>query len=237
MARNAKSPLMLALGLLVAVTAMVTFSVLNITVLDNTIKPFAGWVFVGGFVGVYLLSDRQLNGLEDYEAVAFVVPLLAAVAIQQIPAMNDALTEYEPYAGLALLMLTVGAFYALGTNMSLEYVSLELLFGGVILVTASVQYDLVQIDVLSSHITDVAPWFYFFALAGAYLVSQRNVGSFTNMELSALLIGIGGYAGYEYLPKVQDMVMNNSPHAGIVLVGITVVAYYFLMNDGSFTPN
>lgn len=230
-----KSPVMLTLGLIVAITATVTFGLVNIEVLNNTIKPLANWIFVGGFVAVYLLSDREIGKLDDHEAVALILPLLLAIGSEQMSQVSDFINEYNPIAGFVLVGITLIGFYALSTDMDIRYMSLEMVLGAILAVTASVQFDVLSIEVLNNHITQISVWVFVIALTLAYLVSERELGRMSQIELGALAIGIGGYVGYEYIPEVQSAVDANNPVAGVILVAVTILAYYFIMNNGSLT--
>lgn len=227
-----KSPSMLILGLLVIITSMVTFGLVNIKVLSEAIEPIAAWVFVVGFVGVYLLSDRQLGQLKDYEGVSFIVPIVLAMSIQLVPQVKTLLTDYNPYSGITLLAITMIGFYALGTNMDLQAVTIEVILGLVLAVTASVQFGLLSIEVLNNDIAHISVWVFVIALSGAYLVSEHSIGRMKTYEIMALLIGIGGYLGYEFVPTVSQFINENNPEAGTVLVLVTIMAYYFIMNNG-----
>lgn len=232
---GSKSPLMVALGVIVAVTSAVTFGLINMEVLDNAIQPIAAWIFVGGFAIVYLLSDREINQFTDVEAIGFVIPLLGAIGAQHITEVQNLLTEYSPYAGIALTGLTFAGFYALSTDMSLEYVSLELVIGSVLLTTAAVQFDLIELDIVGNQINEISVWVFLTALLAAYLVSERSVGSLNNIELTGLIVGIGAFVGFEYVPEVQSWIMSNNPHAGIGLTAIVLFGYYTVMNNGNFS--
>lgn len=232
-----KSPLMVALGVILAIASVVTFGLINIEVLDNAISPIAGWVFVGSFVGVYLMSDRRINDLSDTEAVGFAIPLLAAIGVQHITAIQDFLTRNDPYAGLLLVALTFGGFYALSTDMNLEYVSLELIIGSVLLTTAAIQFQLIELDIVGKHIDEVSVWIFLFTLMAAYLVSKRSIGNLNNIELTGLIVGVGAFAAYDYVPEVQTWIMSNNPQAGIGLTALILFGYYTVMNNGDITSS
>lgn len=231
---NTRSPLMVTLGLVVALTASVTFGVLDIEVLDNALSPIAAWVFIGGFTAVYLMSDRQINQLTDLEAVGFVIPIIAAIGMEHVTPVQNFVTDYSPWGGLALTALTFAGFYALSTDMSLQYISLELVIGSILITTAAVQFDVLEIQVLENHITDVSVWVFFVALTAAYLVSERSIGSLNNVELTGLLVGIGAFAGYDFVPEIQNWITTNNPHAGIGLTVIVLIGYFIVMNNGKF---
>ena len=107
MAKDTNSILMMVLGLIVSVTATVTFGLVDIEILNKAIKPIAAWVYVGGFAGVYLLSDRQVNQLKDFEAVALIVPIITAIAIQEVSEVSNLLTEFKPIAGFVFVGVTL----------------------------------------------------------------------------------------------------------------------------------
>ena len=237
MAINNDNPLMLMLGLVVAITASVTFGIVDVEVLNNTINPYAGWVFIGGLAGIYVLTDRQVGEMSDYEAVSFLIPILAALLIQFLPQAESFLTDYEPYAGIVLTALVLGSFYALGTNISFNALALEIGLAMVLGVTAAVQFDVITLEVLNNNIQHVTIWVFVLALAGAYLISERDINRMQEIELAALGIGIGAYTFYEYVPQFENFVANNNPISGVVLTIVVIFAYYVLMNNGDWKPN
>lgn len=224
---------MLLLGLLVVATAFVTFRVASIEVLNETIDPFAGWVFAIGFIGIYLLSDREIGNLENHEGVALLVPIVAAIGMNFVPELQSLLNDYNPALGIALVAITLVGFYVLATNMELSYVALEVLLGLILAVTAGIQYGVLSIEVLNAHIAEISIWVFVLTLAGAYMVSERSMGTFTRMEIGAMVIGIGTYAAYVYVPEVSSIVQANNPYAGVGLTLILAFAYYVLMNNGA----
>ncbi|AAQ13796.1 hypothetical protein [His2 virus] len=232
MAIRDKSPVMLLMGLMVLVTSLVTFRIADIEVLNNAINPISGWIFVVGFVGIYLISDREVGQLKNYEGAALLVPVLVAIAVQSVPEFESTLTQYNPALGIMLFAVTMVGFYALATNMNLTYVVLELLLGVVLGVTAAVQYNILEIQVLSANITQISIWVFVLTLASAYLVSERSLGTFTRTEIGSMAFGIGTYVAYTFIPEVEQFVVNNNPATGIVLTLGMAFAFYVIMNNG-----
>lgn len=233
MAIRDKSPVMLLLGLIVLATATVTFRIADIQFLNEAISPIAGWVFVVGFVGIYLLSDREIGNLENYEGVSLLVPIVTAIGVSAIPQFNGFLADYNPMAGIVLTAVTLIGFYVLATNMNLTYVALELILGIILAATAAMHYGILSVAILETHISSISVWVFVFTLAGAYMVSERSYGTFTRNEIGAIVFGIGTYFAYEYVPQVQSIVVENNPVSGVVLTLMLGIAYYILMNNGS----
>jgi hypothetical protein len=231
------NPLQLVLGLVVLATATVTFGISDVEFLNNTIEPYAIWVFILGMVGIYLWSDVNMGEMSQYEAVSVILPLVAAGAIQVIPEASNFLSEYSPFAGIFLVMVTLGSFYALGTNVSFNILAAELVLGGTLFIVAAVQYSIVNIEVLNNNIESVTIWVFIATLVGAYLLSERDIGMLETTELTALAVGVGGYLAFEFIPEVNDFVINNNPAAGIVLTIAVVVSYFVLMQNGNIYPN
>ena len=108
------------------------------------------------------------------------------------------------------------------------------MLGVILAVTASVQFGVVEIDILNNHINQISVWVYLLTLVGAYMVSEHSIGRMEKIELGAIGLGVGAYVGYEYVDAISTFITQNNPASGVVLVAVTVVAYYFLMNGGSF---
>lgn len=231
------NPLQLVLGLIVLATATVTFGLSDVTVLNNAIKPYAIWVFIVGMVGIYLWSDVNMGEMSQYEAVSVLLPLLSAGALQVIPEASNFLSDYSPYAGIFLMFVTLGSFYALATNVSFNILAAELVLGGTLFIVAAVQYSVISIEVLNSNIQSVTIWVFIATLVGAYVLSEREIGRFESTELVALSVGIGGYLAFEFIPEVETFVMENNPIAGVALTGFVVISYYVLMNNGRIIPD
>lgn len=227
-----RNPLTLILGLVVVVTSAITFGLFDIEILNNTLKPIAAWVFVGGFIMVYLISDRQLGKLKDYEGVALAIPIAIAILTQQVPEVEQWLTDYNPIAGFALLAITLASFYILGTNMELNAVAIELVLGATLLVTAGMQFGLVEIDLLNNHIADVTVWVFVITLAVSYFVSERSIGTMNNFEVGALALGIGSYLAYEYIPAFTSYVNSSEWQVAVGLTAIVGISFAILANHG-----
>lgn len=226
------SPVNVIIGIFVLVASIVTFGLVNIQVLNSTISPYAGWIFVGGFVMVYFISDREIGDLQDYELGALLIPVLSVITMKVIPEFESLVNEFHPYSGIVLFALTLISYYTLSTNMRLGVLAFQLIVGGILALTAALQFGLVSIDVLGTQIESVSVWIFLLALASAYFLSEHTIGKMDTMEVGALVIGAGSYIMYTYAPPFRNFVMNNNPITGIVLTLVVVIAYVFIMRNG-----
>lgn len=232
MALRDKSPIMILLGLVVLATATVTFRIADIQILNETIDPIANWVFAGGFVGIYLLSDREVGNLENYEGVSLLIPIIVAIGMGSIPAVSGFVETYNPLMGFALTAITLVSFYVLATNMNLTYVALELVLGTILGVTAALHYGIMNIQFLNTGIAQISVWVFTFTLAGAYLISERSYGTFSRNEIASIAFGIGTYYAYTYIPQVETLILEYNPISGALLTLALGIAYYVVMNNG-----
>lgn len=227
---------MLALGLLIAITASATFGVTNLEVLDSTIQ-YANWVFIGGFIAVYLISDRQINALSDFEAVGFVIPIVAALAYEFVPQVTSFVDNNSPYAGIVLFLLTFAGFYALSSNLSLQAVVSELSLGSILLLSALTQFNIISIELFNGFaLQDFSTFIFVIGLGLAYFISQRDIRDMKETELIAIAIGVGTYLGYEYIPQVETFITANNPLSGIVAVAFVLIAYFYISQNGDVIP-
>lgn len=232
MAFKDTSPVMLTLGIIVIVTALVTFGIGDIEFLQTTIDPIANWVFVGGFVGIYLISDREIGELEDYEAIALIVPIVASIGVMAIPQVNTFVQNNNPLIGIILVTVAMTGFYILSTDMKITYAMVQIILGIALAISAAVQYNVITLEILDSAFNGLTTWIFLIALFLAYMVSEREIGTFTNTEIGALGIGIGAYIAYRHVPAVETFITNSNPLAGILLTAMMAVAFYLLSNNG-----
>jgi hypothetical protein len=101
------------LGIALAVTAGVEFGIVEMTVLETNVSPLATWIFVGSLFGAYLLSQRNIGDLSDWEIGAFIVGLGGYAGMVFVPAVNEFVTTNQPYTGAGLTIVTMVAFYVL----------------------------------------------------------------------------------------------------------------------------
>lgn len=227
-----ENPLFIALGLIVLVTSLVSFGLVDMQVLNDHVAPYAGTIFVVSFVGIYFLSDREIGQLTDAETTALLVPVLAVIGLKFIPQFESIITDFDPYASLALFGLTLGGYYVLSTNMRLGTVALQLVLGSVIGLTALLQFGIVELDVMGETITELSIWVFVGALSISYFISEHEIGEMNQTEIGALIVGVGGYLAYNFIPEFQDFVNANNPASGIVITGVVIFAYYFIMRNG-----
>lgn len=221
------------LGLLLIVTAGVTFGLSNIEVLNNSIAPIASWLFIGGFVAAFLYSEKEARYMDNYELGAIAIPILLVLGKMYVPRIADVFNEYQPAAGVLLLAITLFAFYALGTNLTLEYLTAELGLGTVLFFAASVDYGLLNVSILQNQIGHINVWVTIFALIGAYIISDHSIGRMTTFEIGALGVGIGSFLAYSFVPKVQNWVSSHNPQSGVALLALITLSYWVIMNDGN----
>lgn len=96
---------------------------------------------------------------------------------------------------------------------------------------SSVQYKVVELSVLDTNITPFTTWIFTIGLGGAYILSQRNVGDLSDWETGAFVVGLGAFAAYTFIPEFAKLVNNHQPFTGIILVLVTMVAFYILTNE------
>lgn len=227
-----ESPLHIGLGLVVFITSLVAFGLVEMQVLNDTIAPYAGTVFVGGFFAIYFLSDREIGQLTDAELAALLIPIASVVLIEFVPQFADLVSEFDPYASVALFGLTLGGYYVLSTNLRIGTVALQLILGSILGLTAMLQFDIVTMSAFGTEITDLSVWVFVGTLSIAYFVSEHEIGQMNIYEVGALVVGAGSYLAYNYIPEFATFVDSNNPQAGIVLSLIVIVAYYFIMRNG-----
>lgn len=227
---------MWAMGLLVLVTSALTFGVIDYQILNNTLAPIANWVFIGGFIGIYLLSDREIGNLESHEAIALLIPLVAAISIKMFENLDALLQDYNPAGGFVLLGATIAGFYVLATNMELKYVIVEIGLGSILAVFASVHYGIANFSVLDYSVSNLNVGVFIVTLVGAYMISKRSLGTFSENEVIALFVGIGSYFAYTYVGEISNLIGTYQPVSGIALTALVGVAYYVLMRNGNIIP-
>lgn len=108
-----ENPLTIVLAVILGVTASVVFGIVNVEVLSTNLKPFAPWIFVLTLVGAYMISERQMGDLDNIEVLAFVVGIGGFGLIEFVPKVATFISENQPISGIALTLVTLGAFYVL----------------------------------------------------------------------------------------------------------------------------
>lgn len=101
------------LGALLAAAALTEYGVMSITLLENNISPFATWVFMGTLTGAYLVSQRELGALSDWELLAFGTGVGGFALYKLLPEFQQVFTDYQPESGIVMFVLTMIAFYIL----------------------------------------------------------------------------------------------------------------------------
>lgn len=226
------SPINVMIGIVVLIASVVTFGLVNIQVLNETITPYAGWMFLGGFILVYFISDREIGDLQDYELLALLIPVGSVVTMKVMPEFESLINSFHPYSSIALFALTVISYYTLSTNMRLGVLAFQLIVGGILTLTAALQFGLLEIDVLGTQLRSVSVWVFLLALAAAYLLSSHTIGKMDTKEVVAIVFGAGSYIAYTYAPPFRTFVMENNPFTGIFLTFIVMLAYVFIMRNG-----
>jgi hypothetical protein len=107
------SQLSWVLAALLAAAALVEYNVMSITFLETNITPFATWIFLGTITGAYILSQRELNQLTDWEMGAFIVAIGGFAAYQFLPQVQSIIADYQPHSGVLMFGATMVAFYIL----------------------------------------------------------------------------------------------------------------------------
>lgn len=108
-----ESPLQWVLGIGLFIASMVEFNVASIAILENNITPFATWIFVGAIFGAYLLSQRSIGELSDWEMGAFVVGLGGYAMFTFVDEVATLISEYQPHSGIVMVVAIMAAFYVL----------------------------------------------------------------------------------------------------------------------------
>ncbi|WP_292484763.1 hypothetical protein [Methanohalobium sp.] len=101
------------LALLLGVTAGTVFGVVDISVLQTNLAPFAGYIFLGSLGGAYLISERQLGKLDSWEMLSFGAPIAALLLYQFVPEFVTFVEANQPIMGVGLTAISLVAFYIL----------------------------------------------------------------------------------------------------------------------------
>jgi hypothetical protein len=107
------NPAAIVLALALGLTSMVVFDVFTTDTLTNLVIPYAPYVFMGALGGAYMISERAMGDLDNMELGAFVIGLGAFLGIEFVPAVSDFVASYQPYSGIILTIVVMGAFYVL----------------------------------------------------------------------------------------------------------------------------
>jgi len=107
------NPMTIVLAAVLALTATVVFDVFTTETLTNLVVPYAPYVFMIALGGAYMISERAVGDLDNMELGAFVIGLGAFLGIEFVPAVADFVASYQPYSGIVLTIVVMGAFYIL----------------------------------------------------------------------------------------------------------------------------
>jgi hypothetical protein len=225
-----ESPLNLIFGLMVAVAASVVFGLADFQILTENVEPYADWMFVGGLLSAYILSDRDFGKLQNYEGFAFILPIAVLAGITFVPSIENFVMGNRTIQ-LVLLAVTMGGFYVLATNLTLTDIAIEWVLGLILIFTASSAFGLTETSVFGYELASNATWVFFLSLTGAYLVSERAIGELSRLELVALGVSISAYVAVTQLPNFASTITNNLVFGGALFV-ITLLAFYTLIRDG-----
>ncbi len=72
-------------------------------------------------------------------------------------------------------------------------------------------------------------WLFPTLMGGAYLVSERQVGRMSNIELATIGIPIFAMVGMNQVGAINDIIVNNEPISQVALIGLSAGSVYVLM--------
>lgn len=115
--------------------------------------------------------------------------------------------------------------------MSLSDSPLSWVLGALIALAALGQYNVISATWIENYVLAFSTWIFVGGLAGAYMLSQREIGNFSDWETTAFGVGIGGFALYNFSAEMRSLFASYQPWSGYVMVGITLIAFYILTNE------
>lgn len=224
--------LMMGLGLIILIATASFYNLMSIEFVENNLEPIASWLIVGGIIVAYFYSEREIGDLEDHE-MGFTVGALGILLLYKYSTVIDqTFANNQPYSGLFMLLITLGAFYSLSTNMSITSTIMEMVVGALLLIAAMVEFNVGDVTILGDSISTYAIWIFGIGFFAAYVIAERNMGDFSDMEIIALVIAVVPFLAYEYTADFQNIVANNNPMAGVLLTVAVGAGYWIIKNDG-----
>jgi len=115
--------------------------------------------------------------------------------------------------------------------MSLSDSPLSWVLGGLLAIAALGQYNVISATWIENNVLAFSTWIFIGTLAGAYLLSQREIGELSDWETMAFGVGAGGFALYQFLPQFRSVIADYDPYGGYVMVAFTMLAFYILTNE------
>ena len=114
------NPLKCILAFIAIASSMVAFGVSDqfVTIQAEWLNEWLNWAFVLSVVGAFVVSEREAGMMENWEVFSLAAPIVALLAVRMdIPVVtsvvSDLMTEFDPYFGWGLVVLTLLSVWVL----------------------------------------------------------------------------------------------------------------------------
>jgi len=101
----------------------------------------------------------------------------------------------------------------------------------VVVLSAIVGFDFGSIEIMGQTFGNSAKWLVLIGLAGAFMLSAREMGEMSNAESAAFLLPSIGILGYEFSTRFVEFVEPFEPYFSGLMVASILLAYYALTNE------